>query len=574
MADRRRQQISAALDGEAPMPDDLDADDERFLDRALELRAAVRITEAHAPPDVTEAVLNGVRAGPRGRRQDWTTRRPLLVAAAAAFVVAALAGALAVRPGGPAAPVPASAGLSARVLAGQRAISSFDAQVRLTEHRVHPDVPIRRLTGSLHYRAPEQLTLRLRQGGDVARGWPRNDVDLVLGPGRASLSGLAGCPVEAQPSCLQRRTRRVEGLPPFAPTWISPLDLVIPADAFLPSVSVPAEEADGRVVVRTTVARVDRLVDGLSTVAAIRAVHATDEVTLTLDSETLTLRSLRIDAADNLARATWAASNGYQDPPGSELVRLELEPAAVPGRPVPPGEEEPIRAGFEDRELRPKWRAPEGFELYRTGVLQDGGPRTEVYAYSDGRAWLRIDVTDDWDAARLFGSLGAVVRPVPVGRGVGYTDPPGSRLSLHTAERDVLVSGSVAFETLVEAGSQVIEGAIIDEDWAQARHPERIPDGALVPAGDFIATLDDGTLTIAVGGPGSTGFLLVQEPAATLPAPVKGDIVDAPVRGVAGRYSPRLGTLSWLEDGWAREIRSDALDLGQLVEVADALVDP
>ena len=557
------------------MPIDLDAEEERFVRRSLELRATVRVTEAHAPPDVTAAVLDGVRAGRTGRPEPAPySRRPILLAAAAAFVVAAVAGALAVRPGGPAAPVPASAGLSARVLAGQRAISTFDAHVRLTEHRVHPEVAVRRLIGSLRYRAPERLTLRLRQQGDVAEGWPRNDVDLVLGPGRASLRGLGGCPVEAQPACLQPRTRRVDGLPPFAPTWISPLDLIIPTDAFLPSVSVPAEEEGGRVAVRTTVARVDRLVEGLSTVGAIRAVHATDEVTLTLDSETLTLRSLRIDAADNLARTTWAATNGYDDPPGSELLRLELEPTVVAVLPPRPAEGEPTLAGFVDRDLRPAWPAPAGFELYRTGILQDGGPRTEVYAYSDGRAWLRLDVTDDWDARRLFGSLGAVVRSVPVGAGVGYTDPAGSRLSLHTADRDVLVSGSVAFETLVEAAAQVIEGETIDDDWSQARHPERIPDGALVPAGEFIATLDDGTLTIAVGGPGSTGFVLLQQPAATLPPPVKGDVVDAPVRGVAGRYSPRLGTLSWLEDGWAREIRSDALDLRELVAVADALVAP
>lgn len=575
MADHRRQQISAALDGEAPMPNDLDADEEHFVRRSLELRAAVRITEAHAPPDVTGAVLDGVRSARRAQPMGAPLpRRPIVLAAAAAFVVAAVAGALAVRPGGPAAPVPASAGLSARVLAGQRAITSFDAQVHLTEHRVHPEVPMRRLSGSLHYRAPERLTLRLRQQGDVAAGWPRNDVDLVLEPGRASLHGLGGCPVEAQPACLQPRARLVEGLPPFAPTWISPLDLIIPTDAFLPSVSVPAEEAGGRVSVRTTVARVDRLVEGLSTVGAIRAVHATDEVTLTLDSERLTLRSLRIDAADNLARTTWAATNGYHDPPGSEVLRLALEPTVVAGLPAPVAGGEAIRAGFVDRELQPAWPAPPGFELHRTGILEDGGPRTEVYAYSDGRAWLRIDVTDDWDAPRLFGSLGAVVRAVPVGDGVGYTDPAGTRLSLHTAERDVLVSGSVPFAALVDAAAQVIEGDAIDDDWTQARHPERIPDGALVPAGEFVATLADGTLTIAVGGPGSTGFVLVQEPAVALPPPVKGDVVDAPVRGVAGRYSPRLGTLTWLEDGWAREIRSDALDLRQLVDVADALVAP
>ncbi len=567
--DHRREQISAALDGEGPMPEDLDAAEQAFVDRALALRARLRIGDAGHPPDVTGAVLEQIPA------RHHRPRARLVLSAAAVFVVAALIGAIAVRPGGPVAPRPAAAGIAERVIAGQRAITRFDATITVVEHGVHPDVPERTLTGSLHYEAPEQLWLHLDQRGPVTPGWPANDIDLVLGRGTAWLDGLDDCPVGAQPACLHRATQRFTQLPPFAPTWVSPLDLIVPTDAFLPAINTPASEDGDTVVIDTTVARIDRLIEGLTSAGAIRSVHATDHVRLQLDAGDLTLRQLTVTAADNLARTTWAATNGYRDTAGREILRVQVVPTDQVGSGVPPEPTGPsVSAGFTDQPLDAPWPTPAGFTLYRTGVLVDGGARTEVYTYRDGRAWLRIDVTDDWHEPRLFGALGPLVRAVPVGDGVGYADPAGTRMAIHGREQDLVITGSVGLDALTATAATTIQGIPIDPEWPQASQVEQIPVGALVPPGEHLAVDEDGELIIAVGGPGSTGFVLTQAPAVTLPPPVKGDVVQTVARGLPARYAPRLGTLTWLEDGWRRELQGAGLDLARLQAIADSLTEP
>jgi hypothetical protein len=208
------------------------------------------------------------------------------------------------------------------------------------------------------------------------------------------------------------------------------------------------------------------------------------------------------------------------------------------------------------------------------GELQDGGPLTRVYSYSDGRAWIRIDVTDEWDQPRLFGTLGPLVRAVPVGAGTGYTDPDGTKLALHSPDLDVVLTGSVGLDVLVAAASGIVTGVPIDPRWEQAQHVTTIPSGALVPEGDHLAVLSGEELVIAVGGPGRTGFQLVQRPAHLLPPPPKADVIQTEARGRPARYAPRLGTLTWLEDGWMRELRADALDLAALRSIASSLVEP
>ena len=569
--DKRREQISAALDHEAAMPDDLTPDEQRFVDDARALRSRFRIGDAGRLPDVSEAVLQRLPAARRPHRDR------LVLVAAAAFVLAALAGVLAVRPGGPVAPRPAAAEIAERVLAGQRSIETFDATLTVVEYGVHPDVAERTLTGTVHYEAPEHLRLHLAQQSPVASGWPANDIDLVLGPGTADLRGLDGCPVDAQPACLRPARHRVDDLAPFSPTWVSPLDLIVPTDAFLPEIPTPTSEQDGIVAIETTVARIDRLIDGLTSAGAIRSVHATDRVRLELDAETLTLRELTITAADNLARSTWASTNGYDDPPGTSVLTITLAPTNGPADTEPEliedSRDADVSAGFTDTPLDPPWAAPAGFSLYRTGVLADGGPRTEVYAYSDGRAWIRIDTTDRWDPPQLFGSLGPVVRSLPVGSGTGYTDPTGSAISLHRPDRDVVVTGSVDLATLTAAAAKTIDGVPIDTDWIQGTRLTELPSGALAPPSDHIAVADDDDVIIAVGGPGSTGLVLTQSLATTLPPPPKGDVVEAIARGVPARYSPTLGTLTWLEDGWQRELRGEGLSLADLQTAADELIE-
>lgn len=583
----RLEQISAALDSEGAMPSDLSAQEGEFLEASQFVRSALRIGPAEEPPDVTESVLRAIAADPRRelrseadtiglrhtRRPAESTKAPFVLVAAAVFVVACAIGAVLVWPSGPGGPS-GSASATDRVLAYQRAISEFHANLTLTEYGAHPDIAERTMTGTLSYESPETLRLHLEQAGDVQPGWPENTLDVVLDGSTAYRRGLANCPVTQQPGCLREVEERADNLVPFSPTWIAPLDLVVPTDAFLPAEPTDSTVDEGVVVVNTTAARVSRLLGGLSLVGAIRSVHPTDPVRLVLDATDLTLRSLEVSAADNIARTTWGATNGYADPVGSTIMRLDVEPTSQTPQSKPElSAAGGIDAGFSGADLEADWPDPPGFTRVRSGLLEDGGPATQVFSYSNGRAWIRIDTTEEWDEKRLFGGLGPLVRPLSVGSGIGYSDPTGSRVALHTNDREVVVSGSVSLDELIEVAAQVGKGEPVPSAWTESGETAA-PNGALVPPGDYVARSEDDRYLVAVGGPGETDLLLDQQLATSLAPPAKGDVVETSVRGVPARYLPRLGALVWLEDGWQRELRSVALDLDALRAAAESLVEP
>ena len=165
MADRdldQLQRISAALDGEGTMPEPLDADGQAFLAALQQLRSQARVEEAVPPPDVTEAVLRQIHA-PTPLRARRSERRPLVLVAAAVFVIAAVVSALLVRDGGPLAPDAALADVGDEVLEAQTAVAALDAEVTVVERGAHPGVPIRRYEGTLRYEAPERLWLHLEE---------------------------------------------------------------------------------------------------------------------------------------------------------------------------------------------------------------------------------------------------------------------------------------------------------------------------------------------------------------------------------------------------------------------------
>lgn len=603
MADRPRdldhlRRISEALDDEAEMPEDLDADGAAFLAGAERLRARLRVAEAEVPPDVTDAVLARLRPAHESGPPEHTRRRsarPAALVAAAVFVVAALAAGAATRPGGPLAPEPAVAGVGDDVLRSQHDVAALDAAVGLVERGAHPDVPVRRYTGTLRYQAPERLWLRLAEVGRRPAGFPANDLELVVDEGRAWSTGLRDCPVGEQPACLEApRTRSVEGLAPFAADWVAPLDLVVPADAFLPAAATDAPAglgADRRgdaVVIESTVARFQRTIDGLRAAGALRAVHPTDRVHLELDAVTSTIRRLVVRADDSGARSAWAASNGYTEPAGTEVLDLTVDHRPLPDTPFPlapdPPPEESARtdAGFVDTAAsdepaaggevpEPAW-LPEGFSAHRRVVRSGSGSTASVRSWTDGRAWIRLDVTRERVGDRLVGDLGPLVRRLRVGDGFGYTDPGGSTVALHTEELDLVVTGSVPLDVLVRtAASLPVTGRELPSDWPQSDLLADLPAGALAPEGPLLARYEGRTLLVAVPGPGGTSAVLRQRPGAALGTPRSADVVEVAVRGVRGRYEPGSQTVRWIEDGWVRELRSAGLGLDDLLAVAEGL---
>lgn len=576
--DEQLRRISEALDGEGPLPDELGPEAEAFLATARNVRSMLRVEEAEVPPDLTDAVLARVRTEPRrtGAAPRAIAQRPLLRSAAAVFLVAALVAAWAVRPGGPLHTDPAAADVGVEVLQAQRSVSQLDATVRLTERGAHPDVPLRRYEGTLRYRAPEQLRLQLAERSAPPPGWPRNDLELVVDDGTAWASGLRACPVADQPGCLGARAgRAMVGLAPFAHDWISPLELVVPVDAFLPQVATHGMHGDGTVMVETTTARLHRVLESLQSSGALRSVHTTDRVRLELDAEAFTIRRLTVLASDTTARQLWAATNGYHDEPGDTLLDLEITAASLPAVGVQPVPARARDAGFEDRSEvdgpTPGW-LPHGFAPHRSGVLADAGPPTVVRSWSDGRAWIRLDATAEWRGDELFGNLGPLVRPVALGGGIAYTNAGGSVVAVRGEGVDLAVTGSVPLATLLRVAESLdVVGRAVPADWAQAEVLTALPKGALRPSGPLTARYQGPDLLVAAPGPGDTGAVLVQRPGTLLDPPAKADVVETTVRGLPGRYAPRLGTLTWVEDGWQRELRGPGLDLADLLAVAEEL---
>ena len=554
------------------MPEHLDAEGEAFLEAARRLRSQARVEEAATPPDVTDAVLARVR--PRSSAEP-RSRRSLGLVAAAVFAIAALATGFLVRTGGPLGPGPALADVGDDVLEAQADVRSLDAEITLVERAAHPDVPERRYAGRLRYDAPERLWLHLEERTAPPAGWPSNDIDLVVDEQLAWSSGLRACPVGQQPGCLRADTRIVTGAVPFAADHVAPLDLVVPAGAFLPSAEVASSETGAVIVLETTVARLQQAIDGLRAGGALRSVHPTDRVRLELDEAAFTIRRLTVYSGGAPSRVTWAATNGYHESAGIPILDLRVQAGRLPSSPTPDPPAGPARsAGFDDRRAvgapLPAYLPP-GWSPHRSGVIETTGPSLETRSWSNGRAWIRLDATADPTGGRLLGEIGALARPIEVGDGIGYTDPGGRVVSLHTGDLEVTLTGSVPLDTLLRvAASLPLRGEPLPPGWAQANALDDLPQGALRPDGPLLARYDGADLVLAVPGPGATSAVLLQRPG-TRPAPPSPEVVAASVRGLEGRYDPVTGSLDWVEDGWLRRLGSDGLDLDALLALAEGL---
>jgi hypothetical protein len=566
--------ISSALDGDGPMPHPLDDDGRDFLAAAQRLRSMARLEEAAVPPDVTDAVLRQVHAGPAAAPRLHAPHRLALVAAAV-FAIAGVAAALLVRDGGPLAPEAVLADVGDELLAAQTAVLALEAEVTIVERGAHPVVPVRRYSGALRYEAPERLWLHLEERTDLPVGWPANNSDVVIDEQVAWSSGLRDCPVGEQPGCLRADTRIVTGASPFSADHVGPLDLIVPAGAFLPTAEVSSTEDGHALVLDTTVARVQGAIDGLRGAGALRAVHPTDPVRLELDASTFTIRRLTVLAGPAPSRVTWAATNGYTETPGTEILdvrlrRREVADAPFPSLPSAPGRSAGFDDGLEAVGPTPSY-LPSGYEAHRDGVMVTSGPDVNVRTWSNGRAWIRLDATQDPTGDMLLGAIGPVARPVAVGDGVGYTDPLGHVVSLHTDELEVAVSGSVPLDTLLRvAASLPLDGRALPRGWAQSGALEELPDGALSSGSPLIARYDGDDLVLVVPGPGSTSAVLRQRPGDRL-APPSPDAVAASVRGIDGRYDPVSSRLEWVEDGWVRSLQSEGRALEALQELAARL---
>jgi hypothetical protein len=577
-----------------------------YRDGLHRVRVRLRVEPVERVVDLAPALRAAIATAPAPRRIRFVRplrrvpQRARVVTVAAAFVAAFVAGATFA--GFLAGPAPVSArDLSTAVLRAQRSVETMRAQITVVEHNWHPAVSTRQFEGAVVFRSPESLAVHLT---DVTRypsdAWVRNDVDVVV-DGRFSWErGVGACPRETLPGCTPpARARGVTGREPFPERAPAPLDLVVPVRSFVPGATVESlgtRDIGGRraLGVRVTVAQIRPLLDGLLAVGNWRPLHPTDEVDLWLDDDALVPLALDIRAADTDERREWAARRGLER--GGPILSMRIDgleldsPVDASAFPAPPPDATLADAGFADTDALHASTTPSvlpaGMRRQRTGVVHAGaGPAIDVAAWSDGRAWLKVSSTTQWNGGHLFGDLGAVVHEIAVGKGVGYTDERGDRIAIHGEGVDVVVEGTLARADLVRvAASLPTVGRTVPGDWDEAstttiaelretRPWLLVPDdsgGDAQPAG----RVDGDTVTLVYAGPGARDFQLVEAPGARLGPPFDVDARAVEVRGHAGRWSPSLGALEWVEDGIVVSITSRSIGLDELVAIAEALQRP
>lgn len=611
--DEATEHISLALDG-AIDPPELErleshlatcASCQTFRQSSLRVRQHLRFEVVTAVPDVESAVLDAVRQEParsvRTRRRSRTPVRWL--APAAALLAGIIVGATFIGVRADRSPdTAAAADLSSRILVAQGRVDALDAELRVTERGWHPDVPVRTYEGHLEYRAPESLSITLDDTSTYpSKAWQPNDVTTIVDRDQAWRGGVAACPRESQPSCTPDRLRLLgtterEPFPDAAP---APLDLVVPVGSFagggasvaLGERTISRREAVG---VEITVAQAAPLLDGLLTNGNWRELYPTDRVRLWLERRSLVPLQLDVYAARSQERDRWAARRGYADDPATPILELQLRDVRIDsadGAEFPRAPQGALERsqGFRDLptdqvDAPTPGFLPAGMTPYRSGVVETpGGPAVSVRTWTDGRAWLKVRVTREWPGGRLFGDVGAQVRAADLGpSGVAFVGDGGRRVGLHGVGVDVVVTGSVSREALIEVASTLgVHGEPVPTNWSESatttvgQAAKALP-GVLVAHrltgfSDPAIRIDDDVVTLAYAGAGARTFELFEAADAVLTPPVDPDVRGVEVRGHTGRYSPERGELEWIENGIAITLRSDTLSLGESLRIADRL---
>lgn len=603
--DELREDVSRYFDGELTDEDtarieELLASSEEgqaYLARIRQLRSQLRPGSTDPGPDVTRRVLAEIARE--------TARRPARRLRVAAAFVAGIAGGvvfigLALRQPAPV----AAADIPDQVLAAQSHVTSLSALLHIVERGWHPDLPKRTFTGSISYQAPESMWIEIRDDTVYPTGsWVPNDSRAVVDQDRAWSRSVAACPTEALPDCTPTEPRAMvtTGREPFPDASPAPLDLIVPVAGFsrageprlLGFRDIDARRAVG---VEVTAAQVAALLDGLTGAGNWREVHPTDRVDLWLDQDALVPLALTVFPADTSDRTLWATRRGYHDSPDVPILEVRwtevtignAEPVDFPALP----EDAPIvDSGFVDGQpadldtLTPG-RLPEGMTLHRAGTIgAESGSSVSVASWSDGRAWLKVRWTRDWQATRLFGDLGILVREVPVGSGVAYVSEHGDRIAMHGDDIDLVIMGSLPTETMISlADSLDIAGRPVPADWAEAATSS--VDGARSAIDDLLLPddlegfgppaihVETGVAILAYAGPGNRAFLLTQAVDRDLSPPLEANVRGVTVRGIGGRYSPDRGLLEWVEGDLAFGLTSTTLSLDELVSIAETLSQP
>lgn len=467
-------------------------------------------------------------------------------------------------------------------------LEGVGADLLVVERGAHPDVPERVYLGTLSYKAPEQLAIELVDTTDYPDGrWPANDLTLIISDGDMVAIAGSTCPLAAQPDCLVAPTTQVlADQSPFDEGVLIPLEIVGPSRTLNKPGGIEVlgvTELADRPAIQTigTVAAVE-LISSITARGTWRDLHPTDPVVMWLDTETLVPLRIEVFAADSSERELWQLRRGYQDVPAADqpIFIVELTDLSIGAHGVEAAlpDDAPSR-GFVDTEVSlPEPDLPEGFRTHRRGhwPLADGG-LVAVASWSDGRSWVKVEVTRDWEGLSLFGLSSPFVEPVDLGsESVGFLSPGGSTLAIHGHGVDVAITGSVPRELLIEvAASLGIDGREVPSTWLQASVVglEDLPPETLVPDAEgwsILGRVENGQ-TILLTGSGTRSVVVTQQAGVRLDPPTGPDFYEVELRGHTGRYDANASTLEWVEGDRIIRLTSDTVGLAVLVELATSM---
>jgi hypothetical protein len=576
-----RQDLSAALDG-APVPARTIGHLETCHDcrdfvremEALRARTVVLGSEPSVAPDVVDRVLARL---PRRRLpvRRWSVATGFALGAVIGVVVA----------GGIAGPRTSLAvELPEAVVAAQASVPRLTASFTVTES-IAPDFR-RTYAGELSYRSPEVLTIDVTQTAGPAE-WLDNSWSLAIDGETARLSTPFPCPTLGGCPDGERRTRITTGRDPFSVIVPAPLDVVVPSSILRNGIE-PERFESGELLGRPTVAfivtaaQARSLLDAYFGAGNWREIHPSDPVAIWLDRDTFIPLQLAVSPGGSTDRMLWAARRGYVDEPGSPYMVVEYLEVDLTGDVVttlePVEGVVAIDAGFRtDMDLVPP--IDPGVPLVAAGTVRDR-VGTTVWAWSDGRAWIRLDLTEEWAGPGLFGNDGSAVRALETADGPIFGSGGGDKVYVHGAGFDAVISGSIESATLEDLAG-VLPGVKLGlpADWPEAPADPVTMERAWLPGtpGEYAAPIVRGSgeiVLVDLFAAGGRSVRIVSRPASMLTPPLDPDARVVEVRGTTGRYSPMLGLLEWTEGGTSVSVGSATASLDELLAIASSLITP
>jgi len=494
----------------------------RFEAGAWRLREISRFAVAPEVPDLTERIMNRVRAeaAPARRPPAWIPRvlgprrafpgrwiaSPTGRAAAVALVIGFAAGATLARstvaPRQTFSPALARE-IPGRLIGAAERLRGYRATFDISERDWTPAVPHRTFVAEVEFRAPESFRVTVRDTTRYPAGaWPRNDLTLVTDGRSWRITGPQPCPRAALPACPDSAPadRTVVGRAPFDASTAMPTDVIVPMTVLAASGRVDVigtGAVAGREAVMVQVDAQDggSLLKYLQFLGSWRPFFPQDRMVVWLDRRTWFPLRYEVLPAPGAERAAWASQNGL--------------PAEAPERPilsatvvrfttgVPPANGFAVRTGgevsdqgFRDRApgsihaVPPRWVG--SLRLSRAGTFSRA-PRETVLAYSRGLSWVTVTSARHWTQHEPFGVGPFAERIVLPGGAIALYEPASAtdprRISIHTSTAEFLVASNLPRPTIERVAASLPVTALPEPaSWRVHRWAGGVVEDGLTPA--------------------------------------------------------------------------------------------